>query len=157
MPYTDNNSVDPSFNQQTGHQPMPASQTPDPTPVVSNPPLYRSSGSAFGESAFASSVAKAAENPYEYHPSKLKPPETVRHVEAIPIPTPQPAALEKKAETPPPIPKSSSTPKTPSVVDETKEALHLHPVDKNADTLTSIADQDETKFIEEVKHAHEHK
>ncbi len=43
---------------------------------------------------------------------------------------------------------------TPKVVDKTTSKERLHNVDKNADAITSLADQEEEKFIEEVEKIH---
>ena len=67
----------------------------------------------------------------------------------IPVPTPQPQ-VKNDDQPVPPIP--VVTP--PKVVNKTTAKEKLHNVDKNADAITSLADQEEEKFIEEVEKIH---
>lgn len=53
------------------------------------------------------------------------------------------------------VPTETDTSQSPAqIVDKTKEPEKLHPVDSNADTLTTIADAEEEEFIEKVLEEH---
>jgi hypothetical protein len=71
-----------------------------------------------------------------------------------PTSTPAPATPPNNATKKTAFKKTNGT-KTPNVINKTKEPEILHPVDPNADTLTTIADKEEEKFIKEVIKEHQ--
>lgn len=75
--------------------------------------------------------------------------------ELVPSTVPAPLAPQKNPGDGTNTPVSPLTPKIPNLVNKMKEPEILHAVDSKADTLTTIADKDEEKFIKEVIKEHQ--
>lgn len=69
----------------------------------------------------------------------------------IPVPTTPQETTNKSMG----VSTKTSAPAVSKVVNKTKEPEILHPVDPEADTLTTIADKEEEEFIKEVIKEHQ--
>jgi hypothetical protein len=83
-----------------------------------------------------------------------KAPEIIRPLESLPsqeIQTLEPTAPQQSTQ---PSPTPIQTPAKGGVVDQTKIVTKLHHLDTTSDAITSLADEEEEKFIQEVEAAH---